>query len=400
MPFLNRKNLKAIGPGIVVAATGLGAGDMIAAAVGGANYGLALIWAIILGAILKFYLNLGIAKWHLYASESLISGWRKHLHIAFTWYFIFYLILWSFIVSGALISATGLAAYSIFKQPGIAFWGIVHACIAFVIVYFNKYALLEKLMKFFIGFMFLTVIVSAVLMKPDMKSLLQSLVQFSFPEGSTKLILGIVGGVGGSVTLLSYGYWINEKGWKGKADFNKAKTDLSVAYVLTALFGVSMLIIASKIGATAITGTDLIIKISDELFLVSGAVGKYVFLVGFWGAVFSSLVGVFQGVPYLFEDVVNNYRHTKSEKTGERSKLYKGFLIYLFIPPIILLFLTKPVWMVILYAVVGAFFMPFLAFTLLWLLNFSKAGKNHLLINIFLVLNILLFLLLLIFELV
>jgi len=41
-----------IGPGLVIAATGLGAGDLIAASVAGARFGYALLWAALLGAVL------------------------------------------------------------------------------------------------------------------------------------------------------------------------------------------------------------------------------------------------------------------------------------------------------------------------------------------------------------
>ena len=58
-----KKNIfKVLGPGIIVAATGIGAGDLIAAAVSGAQYGYALLWAALVGAILKYVLNEGIFR--------------------------------------------------------------------------------------------------------------------------------------------------------------------------------------------------------------------------------------------------------------------------------------------------------------------------------------------------
>ena len=62
---MRMKFLKNIGPGIVVAATGVGAGDMIAASVAGAKYGTVIIWAAIVGAVIKFVLNEGMARWQL-----------------------------------------------------------------------------------------------------------------------------------------------------------------------------------------------------------------------------------------------------------------------------------------------------------------------------------------------
>jgi len=54
----------------------------------------------------------------------------------------------------------------------------------------------------------------------------------------------------------------------------------------------------------------------------------------------------------------------------------------------------KPVWIVILYAVAGAFFMPFLAMTLLYLNNrfrWLKQFKNSFVTNIILALSLLIF---------
>ncbi len=102
--------LKTVGPGIVVAATGVGAGDMIAAAVAGAKYGTVIIWAAVIGALVKFFLNEGIARWQLATGTTILEGWKHKFHTAVSMYFIVYLFLWGFIVAGALIAACGLMA--------------------------------------------------------------------------------------------------------------------------------------------------------------------------------------------------------------------------------------------------------------------------------------------------
>src|SRR5687767_8312282 len=52
-----------VGPGLIVAATGIGSGDVVSATVGGASYGVVLLWAIAIGAFFKFILTEGIARW-------------------------------------------------------------------------------------------------------------------------------------------------------------------------------------------------------------------------------------------------------------------------------------------------------------------------------------------------
>jgi len=392
------KWIKQLGPGIVVAATGVGAGDLIAASVGGAKYGVVIIWAAVVGAILKYFLNEGIARWQLSTGTSLIEGWSEKLHPAVSIYFIGYLFLWGFIVGGALIAACGLAAHALFPFLSVKVWGIIHSLLAVALVYAGRYRLVESLMKFFIAMMFVVVCISAVSINPDWGTIAHSLVIPRLPSGSAKFIIGVIGGVGGSVTLMSYGYWIREKKWLGKENFKLAKRDLVVAYGLTGLFGIAIMIIAAGVKPDVITGSKMVLGLADQMGTASGPVGKWLFLTGFWGAVFSSMLGVWQGVPYLFVDSMAHFKNKKAPAAGQnidvRSKPYLFFLFFLSIPPLLLLFLGKPVWIVVIYSITGAFFMPFLAILLLYMNNKVKwvqDFKNNLIINMMLVAGLILF---------
>ena len=46
-----------LGPGLLVAATGVGAGDLATAAFTGSHLGPAVLWAVLVGAALKFLLT-------------------------------------------------------------------------------------------------------------------------------------------------------------------------------------------------------------------------------------------------------------------------------------------------------------------------------------------------------
>ncbi|MFQ5770245.1 MAG: Nramp family divalent metal transporter [bacterium] len=152
-----RGYLRVLGPGIAIAATGVGAGDMVAAAVSGSRYGFAVIWAAVVGALLKFVLNEGLARWQLATGTTLLEGWVQRLGRWVQYYFLVYLVLWSFVVGGALISACGLAAHAIAPALSLTSWGILHSLGATAIVLIGGYKHFERLMKVFIGFMFLTI---------------------------------------------------------------------------------------------------------------------------------------------------------------------------------------------------------------------------------------------------
>lgn len=397
-----KSRLKYLGPGIVIAATGVGAGDLIAASVGGAKFSTIILWSAVLGAILKYVLNEGIARWQMSSSESMIEAWVYRFPKWISWYFLFFLILWTFIVGAALSSASGMAAHAIFPFFSVKIWAIIHTIFAFVLVRFINYQVFENIMKVLIAIMFAIVFYTAFQTNPDWNSVAKGLFIPNIPKGSIWIILGIIGGVGGSLTLLSYGYWIKEKGWNNQREFKIVKIDLGVAYLLTGLFGVAMMVISSELKAEVMTGNQMVLSLAEQIAKNSGESGRWIFLLGFWGAVFSSMLGVWQGVPYLFSDFMQA-RQTSTTKSSDdaiplkKDSWYLYFQIYLVFAPLILLYFQKPIWIIITYAVVGSLFMPFLAASLFFLNNWkNKVFKNHWLINSLLVLSILLFLVLLI----
>ena len=363
--------LRELGPGIVIAATGLGAGDLIAASVAGAKYGVAILWAAVLGAILKFTLNEGLARWQLATGTTLLEGWVRRLPRFWSVYFFVYLLLWSFIVAGALMAATGLAIHALVPDISVEVGGAVQSLIAAALVLLGRYRLLEVMMKFFIALMFAVVIYCAVALQPDWGAVLAGIVIPQLPEGSVFFLLGVMGGVGGSVTLLSYGYWIRERDWRGPERLGQVRIDLLVAYGLTGLFGIAIMIIAAGVSPEVLSGSKMVLAVADEMGITVGEVGRWVFLAGFWGAVFSSMLGVWQGVPYLFADFVHEWRGNTDDKVIDtRSTPYRVYLAYLALPPMILLWAGKPVWVVLIYAVAGAAFMPLLAGLLLYMNGF------------------------------
>lgn len=392
-----------LGPGFLVAATGVGAGDLIAAAVVGTRFGVVVLWVVALGALFKWVLNEGIARWQLATGTTLIAGWVQKLPRVVTWYFLGFLFLWALLVAGTLSNWCGVAAATFLPFWPAKTWGALHALAGFVLVWFGRYQTFERLMKALVAVMFLVVIVCAILVQPNWTNVWHGLLVPSVPVGSARLLLGVMGGVGGSVTLLCYGYWIREKGWRGREAHGRSVFDLTAAYGLTGLFGIALVVIASAEGAPAnLSGSGLMLALSDRLGEHLGPTGRICFLAGFWCAVFTSLLGVWQGVPYLFADTLDHLRRKRSSVTATeaqlhplgRSAAYRWFLAYLAFPPLLLLLIERPIALAITYAVTGSFFMPFLGATLLVMNNrrtWVGPLRNNLLVNALLALSLVLF---------
>ena len=100
----------ALAPGILIAATGVGAGDLMTASLAGSAVGIAIVWAACAGAVLKWFLNEGIARWQMATGTTLLEGWVTRLGRWIQWVFLVYLVVWTFVTGGALVTACGVAA--------------------------------------------------------------------------------------------------------------------------------------------------------------------------------------------------------------------------------------------------------------------------------------------------
>lgn len=436
---------RAIGPGIVVAATGVGAGDLVATLVAGSKFGYTLLWAAVIGCLVKISLAEAVGRWHLATGHTLFHGWRT-LGPWTTWYFIGYVLVWGFVYGATAMSSSALPLVALFPDfLGLKTWGVITGLAGLAFVWWGRYGIFEKAMTVLVGVMFVVVVYVAVRVGPDVGASFAGLAP-TLPDGSLLYTLGLIGGVGGTITMAAYGYWVNAKGWTDTTWMRTMRLDNRIAYLTTGIFVVAMLIVGAELlhsANIALTKGDKgLLDLGDVLEDRYGTATAKLFLVGFFATSFSSLLGVWHGVSVMVADFAENYRSgagrgpaaaaagvtaesgradavraddavgdevvradaavradavreiadpqrapgaatsaapSATAPTGpraigrhERSLPFRLYLLWLTFPPISLLFLDQPFGLVITYGVLGAFFMPFLALTLLWLLNSSR----------------------------
>ncbi|HJQ78845.1 MAG TPA: Nramp family divalent metal transporter [Lacipirellulaceae bacterium] len=313
--MISRQTLRVIGPGLIVAATGVGAGDLAAASMAGSHLGLAVLWAVAAGAFFKFVLNEGLARWQLATGSTLLEGAVAHLGRPVQCLFLVYLALWSFLVAAALMSAIGVTSHAMVPLMGVSaeaaqtdkiIYGVLHSVLAVVLVRFGGFRIFDKAMGALVVLMFVIVVITAVALQPPLGQVLRGLFVPTIPRGGVGWTIALMGGIGGTVTVLSYGYWIREVGRNTAEDLGVCRVDLACAYAMTALFGLGMVIVGNSVPAMEGTGARLMVQLAVQLEATFGAAGllaKWAFLTGAWAAVFTSLLGVWQSTPYLFADL-------------------------------------------------------------------------------------------------
>jgi Mn2+/Fe2+ NRAMP family transporter len=359
-----------IGPGLLLAATGVGGGDLATGSFVGGLLGTAVLWAVVVGAALKFVVTEGLARWQLATGETLLEGAFSRLGPVAVWLFLPYLLLWSFFVGAAQMSATGVTLHAILPvfddaNRGKLVFGILSGLVGLAMVWIGGYRLFENVMRVCIGIMFVTVVVTAGPLWPGTGDVLSGLFIPRIPdaggEGLTWTV-ALIGGVGGTLTVLCYGYWLREEGMDQKSDLRACRIDLGTGYLMTAAFGIAMVIVGASVSVEG-GGAELLVTLSDRLESVMGPAGKWLFLIGSFGAVFSSLLGVWQSVPYLFADCWKLIRR-QPEPVATSAAPYRIYLVVIALVPMLgLLGSFRQVQL--LYTVTGALFFPVLAFVLL-----------------------------------
>ncbi|HIE99789.1 MAG TPA: divalent metal cation transporter [Planctomycetes bacterium] len=383
-----RSWLDAIGPGILVAATGVGAGDLAGGALAGARLKLTVLWVCLVGAALKYVLCEGLARWQLSTGTSVADGVFRSTHPLVRTGFLLYVAAWSFCIGGMLMSAGGECAQAILPIGDASFGRIVHgslqSLVAIVLLRLGGFRLFERMMAVCIGVMFFTVVLVAALSAPDWAEVMRGLVIPSVPHADGKGVawtLTLMAGVGGTLTMLCYGSWIREKGRVDISAMRACRIDLAAGYLMTAAFGVCMVILGSRLPIDqGLKGANLITQLSIDMQQQLGEFGmvaSWMFRIGAWGAVFSSLLGVWQSIPELICEMLP--KSETASATGNNQlpdrRRYNTIQLLLGIVPVFLLpFSLAKVQLVA--GVTGAIFLPMFALALL-LLGYTALGKQN-----------------------
>jgi Mn2+/Fe2+ NRAMP family transporter len=361
----------ALGPGLLLAATGVGGGDLATATFVGGLLGATVLWAVVLGAFMKFVVTEGLARWQLATGETIIEGVVKRLGPVVVWIFLPYFLLWSFFVGSAQMSANGVSLHAIIPvfddaANGKIVFGVLSSLVGLAIVLRGGFRWFDVAMKLCIGVMFVTVAITAVALWPGTAAVLRGLFVPTIPRVDAEAVtwtVSLIGGIGGTLTVLSYGYWLREEGRTSPEDLRTCRIDLAASYFMMALFGILMVIVGQSVKVEG-EGTAMLVVLSDRLGEELGPAGKWLFLIGTFGTVFSSLLGVWQAAPYLFAECWRLGVQRDDKPVDMRAKPYRWFLVVLAVVPMLgLLASFRDVQRI--YTFIGAYIFPTLALVLI-----------------------------------
>ena len=374
-----RLSTGTLGPGIVFALTVIGAGDIVSNAAAGADYRYSLIWALALTLVFRFVWVGTAAKYVLVTEESLLQGYDRIGH----WVSRLLLVSILFLrhVSNLYKVVLLGTVFSLFvplpTDSGSTIWSIVLTCLGFGMMFWGGYPMIERFFKFLLLLLGGALIFGAVMSRPDLSAVLQGTFIPSFPGRHglydiAFLLMALVGTEAGSMTNVTYTYFMHEKGWVRRSDLPRQRFDL--IFSVCCMFAMGSLVQIAAAGTLGRQGISLE-SLSDLLRILGegpGTVGFAVFGLGLLAAVFTGFVGGTTGYALIVTDIVRNVLPGRgraamsSHPDYRQDPVYRGCVALWSFSPLYILFIhVQPIWLLLAATAFGVLAIPLLAFCLL-----------------------------------
>ena len=337
--------LALLGPSIVWAAEYIGSGEVILATRTGAVLGTSVLWAIVLGMALKFWIGMSGARYTVCTGEGMIDMFDRipgpsHWSV---WIVLVGQFIAGAISIGSVASAAGIFLSSLFPviPSYLSGWLITLFCI--LVVWSGQFKWLKMVMSVFVLITVIGVFYVAIQVIPSAETLINGMIpgKSTVPdwalakgahENPWREILPLIGwGAGGFASQVWYTYWVMGAGYGATknrpygqpADITYLKkmpekdarrikgwcrvvyTDATIALVLGILVTLGFLIAGAGVLRPlelAPEGPKVAITLSTIFSSRWGTIGGFLFMMGGTAALIGTQVGQMAGWPRLLAD--------------------------------------------------------------------------------------------------
>jgi Mn2+/Fe2+ NRAMP family transporter len=314
--------MRRIGPGMILAASIVGSGELIATTTLGAEVGYVALWLIVLSCLIKPAVQSEIGRYiiatgrtgaeafnevpgpKLFGANWILIGW-------------FVMVIVTFFQIGAMYGGVAQVFNILAPSIPIPVWIIAEMVITLIILLGGHYERIEKLATLKVClFTMLTLLCAALLVSQPTFSasdIMEGL-KFQMPGKGIATAIAVFGitGVGAS-ELFMYPYWCTEKGyarWTGTQENNEAWRQRALGWIRVMNVDIlaSMVIYSTAtvafyfLGAGVLhakgivpTGTDMIVVLSRMYTETLGEWSVWLFYIGaiatLYGTIFAATAG-------------------------------------------------------------------------------------------------------------
>ncbi len=341
-PVARWARLGALGPGFVAMLTWLGAGDIVTAAVAGANYGYSLIWAMVLALLMRYLFVAAMARYQLCNpyGRSVLDGLAA-LHPAYPPFLLGAVVVTGVMANAYMLSGLGEISRELVGAGATALWSALWAGVTLSLVLQRAYRRIEQVFKLLLALLSLSLLGSALWVGPDPVGLVRSLVTLELPPRSGAydsmfVAMSMVGAVGGSLTNLTYPYFLAERGWSTPGHLPLQRRDFRLAVLVMITLNLSVWTLGAELVRSTGTPISGLPELGALLAQVLGPAGRWLFYLGLFAAVLTSLVGLTLGFAHLGSHAWLRWRHGEAATRGDRRghPAFRAVTLWLVLAPL------------------------------------------------------------------
>lgn len=371
--------LKISGPGILVAAAFIGPGTVTVCSIAGANYGFALLWALVLSVIATVVLQEMAARIGLVTQSSLAQVIRLTTKNPVVKWFSIVLILSAIAVGNAAyeagnISGGILGLQALGWQPVVAigdqninYGSLIIGVIAAFILYLGNYKILERILVGLVLFMSIAFIVTAVVTKPDIISIAKGALIPQLPVDSLLTIAALVGTTVVPYNLFLHASLVSEK-WTSLEQLPAVKRDSTVAIILGGLVSMAIVVCAAALEGQGIASATDLAKSLEPLF---GSYATYFVGLGLAAAGLTSAITAPLAAAYVVQGCLGWEKNLKS------NSFRWVWAIVLGLGVLVSSFGLKPIAIIQFAQVANGILLPVIAGYLIWIANKKAILGNY-----------------------
>jgi manganese transport protein len=361
----------------VIAAAFIGPGTVTTAASSGAHFGLALLWALLFSTLACLVLQEASARLTVVSGRNLGQAIRERFRGSAFGLLITLLILGAIVLgcaayeAGNILGSVAGAGLGTGLSPRITTLAIGVA--SGLLLYFGTTKIVARSLGVFVAIMGTAFLVTAFLIKPPMPDLFRGIFLPTIPEGSSLLVLGLIG-----TTVVPYNLFLGS-GIAAGQKLGELRFGLCIAILLGGLISMGVLVVGS-----AVTGHFDFPALSEALSGRLGDWARILFALGLFAAGFSSAITA----PLAAAITAQGLFHSgNNDRWHERSWRYRGTWFGVLSTGVVFgLIGVRPIPAIIVAQALNGVLLPFVAAFLLFVVNdralMGERGINHLFSNI------------------
>jgi NRAMP (natural resistance-associated macrophage protein)-like metal ion transporter len=382
-----KKLLSQMGPGPLIAAAFIGPGTITLCTLVGAQYGLELIWTILVAIIAAIVLQGMAVRLGVIGQKSITQAIKDEIKTPWIQSGLLILIFLAIMIGNTAyeagnISGAVLGLETLFGKKSLNAFGfeinlfsIGIGLIAASLLWTGKYKIIERSLVVLVILMSISFLITAMVTGPSIMEVLSGVFKFSTPQGSVLSIIGLVGTTIVPYNLFLHTELVKEK-WSNKSDLPFAIKDMVIALVLGGVISMSVIITAASIQTVSLdSAADLALGL-EPLF---GSFAKYFLSFGLFAAGITSTITAPLAAAYVVCGCVGWKVNLKNSKFQRVWGIVILFGILFSATGLKLIFIIQFA------QITNGILLPIIAAILLWILNKTSllgASRNNLKQNI------------------